>query len=192
MKYPLFCEIVSTKTFSVRYDGVIGGRRLVNHNKLLFGYEGANGIKTGYTKLDGRCLVSSATRDGMTVIAVTLDDPSPTSTHRVLLDAAFDNFELRNIISSGDIQIDLPIGNSECEFISAANRSDAFLCLPKDAEITREIVLTSDIVAPIENHEIVGEIIFRYNGEIVYIINIETTESVAVKKKSVYELLFGK
>ncbi len=192
MQYPLFREITATKSFSVRYNGIKDGRRLVNHNKLLFGYEGANGVKTGYTKLDGRCLVSSATRDSMTVIAVTLSDPFPSATHRSLLDAAFENYEQRQIIRSGEIDIDIPIKNGEAEFINATNTQSVSLCLPKGAEITAELVIKDDISAPIDRCEIIGQTIFRYNGEVVYIINIETTESVAGKKKSIFEMIFGK
>lgn len=192
MKYPLFCEITSTKTATVSYDGVKDGRRLVNHNKLLFGYDGANGVKTGYTKLDGKCLVSSATRDGMTFIAVTLGDPFPTATHRTLLDAAFGACEQKQLISSGEIVIDIPIANGEPEFITAQNHTDAYICLPKGAEITREIVVNDALTAPINRFESAGSVIFKYNGKTVYIIKIETAESVAEIKKSIFELLFGK
>lgn len=192
MKYPIFREITATKAVSVSYDGVKDGRRLVNHNKLLFGYDGANGVKTGYTKLDGKCLVSSATRDGMTFVAVTLGDPFPTATHRTLLDAAFKSCEQKQLITSGEIDIDIPIGNGEYEFINAKNLAGASICLPKGADITREVVVMDDLIAPINSFEAVGSVVFKYNNEIVYIINIETTESVAEKKKSIYELLFGK
>ena len=62
-------EIAATKSATV------DGRVLTNHNKLLWQYEGCIGLKTGYTEKAGRTLVSAARRDGMTLIAVTLNDP---------------------------------------------------------------------------------------------------------------------
>ena len=70
----LFREIVSTRKICI---GVGDSRRLlVNHNKMLKRYDGATGVKTGYTDKSGRCLVSSAERNGITMIAVTLNAPN--------------------------------------------------------------------------------------------------------------------
>lgn len=192
MQYPLFCEIVSTKTKRVRYDGIENGRSLTNHNKLLFNYEGATGVKTGYTKLDGRCLVSSAKRDDMHIIAVTLHDPSPTSTHKTLLDNAFKDFELAEIIKPYDITTEIPVTNSEDMFLSVTNKKGLSLCLPKDSNMTVELDIPETIQAPIEEGEIIGKAICKYNEETVYIIYLESTETVIEKKKSFFELLFGK
>ena len=65
----------------------VGQRTLSNHNRLLSMYEGAIGVKTGYTKAAGRCLVSAAERNGRTLIAVTLNDPNDWNDHMELLDA---------------------------------------------------------------------------------------------------------
>ncbi|MFR6184542.1 MAG: D-alanyl-D-alanine carboxypeptidase family protein [Lawsonibacter sp.] len=62
------------------------GRSFVNHNKLLWRYEGCVGLKTGYTEKAGRTLVSAAEREGMTLIAVTLDDPDDWRDHAALFD----------------------------------------------------------------------------------------------------------
>lgn len=76
MKNPAFAEIVQTKKKMVPWEGKQWDRTLENHNKLLSMYEGCIGVKTGYTKKTGRCLVSAAQRGGMTVICVTLADPN--------------------------------------------------------------------------------------------------------------------
>lgn len=192
MQYPFFCELVATKTMRVRYDGVENGRSLVNHNKLLFNYSGATGVKTGYTKLDGRCLVSSATRDGMNLIAVTLQDPFPPSTHKTLLDKAFNDFERVEVLKPYDITADVPIINSEDSFLSVTNPYGITLCLPKGNNADIELDLPESISAPIAKGDIVGSAICRYGGNEVYIIYLEATETVIEKKKSLYELLFGK
>lgn len=69
LKNEALAEIAATKSATV------DGRVLTNHNKLLWQYEGCIGLKTGYTEKAGRTLVSAARRGGMTLIAVTLNDP---------------------------------------------------------------------------------------------------------------------
>ena len=86
MKNPIFSKVVSTK--NVR----IGDRYLKNHNKLLWSLEGAEGVKTGYTKRAGRILVSCASRDGRRLVAVTIADPNDWRDHSELLEMGFANF----------------------------------------------------------------------------------------------------
>ena len=69
MKNETFRKIVSTKTYSIPMQNEKWDRHLKNHNKLLWQYEGCNGIKTGYTKKCGRCLVSSAKKGGLEIPA---------------------------------------------------------------------------------------------------------------------------
>lgn len=75
LKNDEFKKIVSTYTTTIPYEGYSYDRRLKNHNKLLKLYDGCIGIKTGFTKKSGRCLVSAAERDGAVLVAVTLNAP---------------------------------------------------------------------------------------------------------------------
>ena len=102
MENPIFAQTVSTK--NVR----IGERVLHNHNKLLWRIEGADGVKTGYTRAAGRILVSSASREGRRVIAVTLNAPDDWQDHEVLLTRAFREYSLRQIVKAGE-----PVGTLE-------------------------------------------------------------------------------
>lgn len=192
MKYPLFCEIVSTKSFFVRYDGKENGRHLVNHNKLLFNYSYATGVKTGYTKLDGKCLVSSAESEGRRFICVSLQDAFPTATHKALLDSAFMNYEYTELAKANGILCDIRVNNAEQEFIKATNPDGAYLSLPKGASVSISLVLPESINAPVEEGEIIGYAVCEADGKEVYIIYLEATETVIEKKKSIIELLFGK
>ena len=80
----------------------IHGVTYVNHNKLLWRLEGADGVKTGFTKAAGRILVSSATRDGRRVIVVTIDDPSDWSDHAALMEEGFSRYAIGRIVNQGD------------------------------------------------------------------------------------------
>ncbi len=96
MDNPIFAKTVSAKQVRV------GERYLTNHNKLLWRVEGADGVKTGFTKAAGRILVSSAVRDGRRIIAVTIDDPNDWQDHTALLEEGFSRFTHRQILEEGD------------------------------------------------------------------------------------------
>ena len=102
MENPIFYKTVSAKTVKV------GERYLTNHNKLLWRVEGADGVKTGFTKAAGRILVSCATRDGRRIIAVTINDPSDWQDHAALLEAGFSQYRHEQIVKAGD-----PVGSME-------------------------------------------------------------------------------
>ena len=88
LKNPTIAEIVSMKNAKIESEsGKI--KHFYNHNKLLSIYNGANGVKTGYTKSSGRCLVSSATRNGRTLIAVTLHSYDDWQEHMKMLNYGF-------------------------------------------------------------------------------------------------------
>ena len=93
-----FAEIVGTKSIKISNEGYDYLRVLTNKNKLLFNYDGANGVKTGYTKKAGRCFVGSATRNGMQVVVVVLNCGPMFEDTASLLDAAFAEYQLKCII----------------------------------------------------------------------------------------------
>lgn len=96
MENPVFRQTVSTKTVNA------GSRALRNHNKLLWSVDGADGVKTGYTKASGRILVSSCTRQGRRLIAVTMDDRNDWQDHAKLLEDGFSRFSPRQLVTAGD------------------------------------------------------------------------------------------
>ena len=97
MKNEFFRTTVATKKhISPSLDGELT-RYFFNHNKLLRLYDGACGVKTGFTKAAGRCLVSAAEKDGSLFIAVTLDDGNDWNDHMAMLSyasAQFDTVEI--------------------------------------------------------------------------------------------------
>jgi D-alanyl-D-alanine carboxypeptidase (penicillin-binding protein 5/6) len=90
----IFREIVATKHKQVPNPNKPWDYRWINKNKMLSLYEGADGVKTGYTRQAHRTLISSATRGGQQVAVVTLDDGDDWLDHRKLLDYAFANYPL--------------------------------------------------------------------------------------------------
>lgn len=87
-----FKRIVGTKVKNIAVDGEVCA--IANKNKLLKLFDGANGVKTGYTKKSGRCLAGGAERDGMQLISVVFNCPDMWNDTAALLDYGFENFEM--------------------------------------------------------------------------------------------------
>lgn len=88
MNNEIFREVVSSKSHVGKF------RSFENKNKMLYRYEGANGVKTGYTLKAGRCLVSSAERDGMDVVTVVLNCYDMYERSSAILDRCFYAYKL--------------------------------------------------------------------------------------------------
>lgn len=97
MKNPIFAKIVSTKQVTC------GNRVLRNHNKLLWQLEGADGVKTGFTKAAGRILVSSAVRQNRRLVAVTINAPNDWQDHLSLMNENFNRYQIKRVVSAGDV-----------------------------------------------------------------------------------------
>ena len=97
MTDPIFARTVGAKTIT------LGDRVLTNHNKLLWQLEGAEGVKTGYTKAAGRILVSSASRGGRRLICVTINDPDDWLDHKALMERGFADYEVQELIPEGEV-----------------------------------------------------------------------------------------
>lgn len=94
LRNPIFADMVKTKRKSFRRPGNPCEQLFMNHNKLLWRYQYADGVKTGYTLEAGRCLVSSATKDGRRLIVVVLKSKNIYGDSIRLLDYGFDNYQL--------------------------------------------------------------------------------------------------
>lgn len=180
LKNDLLKKIVSTckKTFTYGERT----RTYINHNKLLKSYDGAIGIKTGFTKRCGRCLVSAAERDGLTLISVTLDAPSDWSDHKALLDFGFDNMECVTLCSEGDYEQELKIiGGNKGNITVSAEKNLAIIKKSSEYTIEEYIKLPRYEIAPIKSGDIVGKVVYKI-GEEIYSVNLIAREDADAKK----------
>ena len=118
MNHPLFREIVSTKRASIPWEGRSYHRILNNKNRLLTDYEGATGIKTGYTKAAGRCLVFGAKRDGLEVIGVVLNCGDWFDESARLMDLGFARYEFFTAFTEGETVRQVPVTDGVAETVS--------------------------------------------------------------------------
>ncbi|MBU5672720.1 D-alanyl-D-alanine carboxypeptidase family protein [Paenibacillus brevis] len=101
MHNPVFKEIVRTPSRKAPNPNDPWDYKWDNKNKMLRLYEGADGVKTGYTKIARRCLVSSATRNNQQLVAVTINDGDDWNDHRKLLDYGFEHYPQQTLIKAG-------------------------------------------------------------------------------------------
>lgn len=179
MKNPKFAEIVSSRTKNVP------GRSLSNHNKLLRIYDGANGIKTGFTKSAGRCLVSSAERDGTELIAVTLKAPDDWNDHMKLFDMGFSNYGFADVLDAGEEIASVSVVGGDCSKVSALSAGNVAIYEHKDklGRVKRIVKLPRFLYAPICKGDIIGEVEYILDGKVIESAGIVSSDSVGILKK---------
>lgn len=134
MKNEAFRTIVSTRKTTIPHDGNAGVRLLVNHNKLLRLYDGCIGVKTGFTKRSGRCLVSAAERDGIILIAVTLHAPDDWNDHTKLFDYGFSQLHHVTLCTPEELTYSLPVVGGQEAYVLLTNTDTVGVTLPIGAE----------------------------------------------------------
>lgn len=165
LKNELFAKIVKTRTYKIGGENTLP-RTLVNHNKLLRLYDGANGVKTGYTKKTGRCLVSSASRDGVELITVTLNDPNDWCDHKNLFDYGFSIYESVKLCDIGDYTVELNVqGGKKSTVLLTNNTAISFTQKRGEGQIYSVLEAPSEICAPIYKGQELGKIVFYKNDE---------------------------
>lgn len=118
-----FAKIVSSKSHEVEGNETLQARTIYNKNKLLSSFEGANGVKTGYTTDSGRCFVGAAERNGMQLVSVVLNCPDMWERTKALLRGAFDSYTYYKIGDSSEDLDEFSIGG---ENISLRLESDIY------------------------------------------------------------------
>ena len=157
----LLQAITSTRKTTIPHAGTEGVRLLVNHNKLLRTYEGCIGVKTGYTSKSGRCLVSAAERDGVTLIAVTLDAPDDWNDHTKLLDYGFSKYSSVSLCGANELQVSLPLVGGTDAYVMLSNRAELRAVLPSaHGTVRREIRTRRFEHAGVHADEILGSVVF--------------------------------
>ncbi len=194
MDLPEFKEIVATFKREIPL-GDDGTRLLVNHNRLLRGYEGAIGVKTGYTKKSGRCLVSCAERNGVRLICVTLNAPNDWSDHKKMLDYGFERYERIELARAYDYSLSLSCINGVKASVSCSNTSNLSITLKKGDSSRLRAVFEGErfLFAPTRKGDLVGKIVYYLDDVNIASLDIYALESIkSIKyKKSIFERIFG-
>lgn len=167
LKNPIFAEIVAT--YKRKISGPDGTVRLVvNHNKLLNMYDGCVGVKTGFTKKSGRCLVSAACRESLTLVSVTLSAPDDWRDHTAMLNYGYENYCCEILCDEGGFIEALPVVGGVQDSLLCANCDYVAATLPRDhGEITVDVQLPQMIYAPVSAGDIVGHVTYKCDGKVI-------------------------
>jgi len=183
LKNPTIAKLVSTQNKYMTFtDGT--GRSLNNTNALLSSYAGADGVKTGYTGLAGRCLIASATRNNWQVISVVFGEPSSSSRindSAKILNYCFDNYKFVDLRSLYDINFSLNLQKGIKQDFIPEYEKELLIPLTNDEKNAVKIKkeLSENLIAPISSNYIVGKIEFILNDESLGHINIVNPKEIA-------------
>jgi len=141
-----------------------------NRNALLWRDGGVDGLKTGYTRAAGYCLASSAERDGMRLIAVVFGSSTPdarTESSMALLDYGFDAFETHKLYARGEAVAQARVFKGNLDMLPIGPAEDVFVTVPRGQYPTLDAsaALTTDLVAPVDLDQPVGELEISLSGE---------------------------
>jgi len=158
MKNETISQIVATKSIT------IGTRSFVNHNKLLWRYEGCIGMKTGYTEAAGRTLITCAEQDGQRLIVVTLKDSNDWVDHAKLYEYGFSKWKTQSFCDTDESVCSIPVTNSLVRFTNVVPTEDFSYPLAEDENMTYELSLPDSVEAPVLAGAEAGSITFYLNG----------------------------
>ena len=169
MKNAEFAKIVSTQYYSIPWPNHKWDRVFKNKNKILWQYEGGIGIKTGFTKKAGRCLVSAAEQNGMKIVCVVLNCSDFFKDSMSLMDEAYDKYERVPLFVSGSYLDTINIKNGIEKTLDVYVEKDISLTLTKEEyeRIKCTISIPDNIKAPITSNTPVGTIEIRLDGELL-------------------------
>lgn len=183
VKIEKFREISSAKTYRAEFIDSDKIRTFSNHNRLLKTCDGVFGIKTGFTKKSGRCLVTACERDGKTLVAVTLNAPDDWNDHSRLYNYGYSLYQNQNI------EINLPekirVYGADASEISIDCFKDKSFLIRKGRVLTYKIYIAKHLYAPIKKYDYMGNVIVYSNGYIMDEYPIYATENANLIKNSI-------
>ena len=168
-----------------------GESELVNTNKLIRNYKGATGLKTGSTSVALYNLSASATRDGMSLIAVILKAPTTKirfSEAQKLLDYGFNNYEFKSLAVKGNVLKEANVTKGVNSKVNLIIENDVGILVKKgeDKNINQIISLEENITAPVYEGQKIGEIVYTLNNEEIGKTNIIAEKT--VEKKTFFSI----
>ena len=172
-----FSRAASSQSAVLFYGNPPYRRSLSNHNRLLKSYSDVVGVKTGYTKKAGRCLVSAAKKDGKYVITVTLNDKNDWADHRALIDFAFSNIKIHTVsVAQKDINVLLSTGDN-----LNINIDDVAISTTDKENITYKISLPRFLNLPIHKGQEIGEIRYCSGENLLLVSKISADKDCYIK-----------
>ena len=217
MKHPLFMEICNTTIYYPEAPCVNGGEPMNNSNALInitsiysnggkYLYDGATGGKTGYTNAAGYCLVTTAERNGVHVLAVVMgcdgalnagiEDYYNFIDSGVLYDWAFDNFSYRSVLSKSEVMSRLEVALAETDSLAMLRpATDLDILIPNetaDEAISREVIIyDQNLKAPLAAGTVLGEVRVSVDGEHVNTVKLVNSSDIELSRSAYLKARLG-
>lgn len=124
-------------------------------------------MKTGFTKSAGRCLVTAAEREGVTLVCVTLGASNDWNDHKSMLNFGFENYERVMLSFKNEQGRGIPVAGED-RLVLCANQADVYAVLKKDrSEIVKSINVPDFLYGPVILNQQVGTVTYQYNGKVI-------------------------
>lgn len=175
-----------------------GETQIVNTNKLLKSYRGITGLKTGTTSQAGSCMSATASREGLSLVAVVLGCDTGKgrfSDAAKLLDYGFGNYKVENIFIPDDLpkKVKVKKGMHPQVSITSDVKSSLVLAKGNSVGLESEVEVKDELEAPVIKGEVIGKLTYKYNGEVVAQYDIVTQNSVETMTfGAIWKLLWQK
>ena len=189
MENPIFARTVSARTVKT------GERYLTNHNKLLWRVEGANGVKTGYTRAAGRILVSGAMRNGRQLIAVTINAPDDWNDHASMLEEGFSRFSVHTLVQKGQVLGTVEIAGGCADSVDLVACEEFAYAIAPGEKLSIQLPGSGFAYAPVCAGQQAGYAHIYLDGAPVGKVAVlygETVELIPETKRSFWQRLFSK
>ena len=179
-----FAEICSKSKYTVCFGSEPQTRTFYNHNRLLKELEGCIGIKTGFTKKAGRCLVSAVKRGGRTLVCVTLKAPHDWQDHKKLYELGFSRY------SKYEAQVEpivINVVNSQTEKIAAEPLFTPELFVREGEKIKNYVAARQFEYAPVYKGQVVGSLVYEADGTEILSVPLVSSQSAYAKQQKFYK-----
>ena len=196
LKNPDFAALCGSSTMKLYYGNPPYARWLSNHNRLLREYEGAIGVKTGFTKKSGRCLVSAAKREDVTLICVTLGASDDWNLHKQALDAGFAALERYSLSELMTEEHFVPVTGGTKSSVHIVPQEETVFSLTEEEAARLEILPQFSTLeyAPVACGQILGEAAVLLDGQLIGSVPLAAEREIAAKSKEnngIFGWLFG-
>ena len=177
-------EIIKCANYSFSEINGKGNYNVSNKDAFLTMYEGAIGVKTGFTGKAGYCFVGAAKRNNKTLISVVLASGWPPDKNFKwkdtikLMDFGFDNYDYRTIFNSIDSYKELKIKDGIKKTVNTYINGNVGTLLSDNDKIDYEYILPEYVEAPVSENQVVGKVVIKINGEEFKSLNICTSDNV--------------
>lgn len=189
-----FAQICAKTSYTVSFINSDKQIKLYNHNRLLKEYENCIGVKTGFTKKSGRCLVSASKREGVTLIAVTLNDGDDWNDHKKMLDYGYECMtvsEVDNDFSKYKVAV---VGSDVKNIGISCYECNLPYLIENGLNIEKKVYLEKFLYAPVKKGDIVGFVKYYNNGRLVMTQKLtaaSSAETVKKEKSNLSDRFFG-